>query len=442
MTKVLSLRNIFMVMLLFAFAINASAQKIHEVKKGETIFGIAKQYEMTIDQLRDANPMMKEPEFVLKKGLQLYIPQKKAATPQPTKVQPKSANTQAAATKDLRKHITVGVMLPLHDVNGDGKRMIEYYRGILLAANDLKSESHNITINAWNVAEDSDIRQTLLDPKAAECDVIFGPLYSAQVQTLANFCMAHDIRLVIPFSISGNNVQTCPMIYQVYQTPNDITAHSIDNFVSLFSDTHPIFVDCNDATSQKGSFTFGLRKILEEKKINYSITNINNSPEMWRKAFDNSRKNVVILNTGRSPELGLVFKHLDEMTAAEPHLKISMYGYNEWFLYTKIYQDKFSKYDAYIPSTYDYNAERPTIKRVEQLYKKYYNVPLMYALPSFALTGYDHMMFFMRGLHSKGNDFHGKAGEVTYTPIQTPLRFERLGNGGYQNRSFMLVKFK
>ena len=29
--------------------------------------------------------------------------------------------------------VNVGVMLPLHDVDGDGRRMVEYYRGILMA---------------------------------------------------------------------------------------------------------------------------------------------------------------------------------------------------------------------------------------------------------------------------------------------------------------------
>ena len=74
--------------------------------------------------------------------------------------------------------IKVGIMLPLHDKNGDGKRMVEYYRGMLMACEDLKKQNISVAIHAWNVAEETDVRQTLLQKGANQCDVIFGPLYS------------------------------------------------------------------------------------------------------------------------------------------------------------------------------------------------------------------------------------------------------------------------
>ena len=103
--------------------------------------------------------------------------------------------------------ISVGVMLPLHQVDGDGKRMIEYYRGMLTAFEQLKKEDYNINVHAWNVNIDTDIKTTLLDPNAAKCDLIFGPLYSKQVKPLGDFCKTKGIRLVIPFSISSRYIR-------------------------------------------------------------------------------------------------------------------------------------------------------------------------------------------------------------------------------------------
>ena len=40
-----------------------------------------------------------------------------------------------------------------------------------------------------------------------------------------------------------------------------------------------------------------------------------------------------------------------------------------------------------------------------------------------------------------GKHFTGASGTVGYTPIQTPLRFERVGNGGLQNRAMMFVHY-
>ena len=36
--------------------------------------------------------------------------------------------------------LKVGVMLPLHKIDGDGRRMLEYYRGLLLGIEDLKKQ--------------------------------------------------------------------------------------------------------------------------------------------------------------------------------------------------------------------------------------------------------------------------------------------------------------
>lgn len=432
---------------------------VHKAAKQETIFGIAKDYGVTIDELRNANPAMREPGFMLKKGMMINIPEHKGEPQSPsgypitthnsslnsdlssnvTKSTTVSSNNQATQSSNA---ITIGVMLPLHDINGDGHRMTEYYRGMLLAVSDLKSEGYNVVVNAWNVAEGDDIRTTLLDPNASRCDVIFGPLYSSQVRALAEFCMRQNIRLVIPFSITGDDVRSCPKIFQIFQTPADLNAAAIEQFVQRFVVTHPVFIDCNDATSKKGDFTFGLRKRLEQLGVSYNVTNVNNSIESFRQAFASDRINTVILNTGRSPELGQVLRKLDEMVSLEPSLKISMYGYNEWLMYTKVYGEKMRRYDTYIPSTYDYDESSVRIQRIERNYSQHFNGRVQYALPCFALTGYDHVMYFIRGIKAYGRDFVGSSQQKTYTYVQTPLYFDRVGNGGYQNRAFMLVHFK
>lgn len=430
--------------LLFVVPSEMMSQKIlsiHKTDKKETIFGIARQYGVTIEELRNANPAMREEGFVLKKGMLVNIPEHQEASVTTAKPQQGTAAQKTPAAS--HKNMTIGVMLPLHSQNGDGYRMAEYYRGILMAAADMKREGISIDINAWNVPEDADIRLTLLDKKAGECDIIFGPLYTTQVRHLADFCMNNNIRLVIPFSINGDDVATCPQIFQIYQTPAELTAVAIEQFLNRFADSHPVFVDCNDANSRKGDFTLGLRKALEARSIVYSITNLNSPDDSFLKAFSPSKRNVVILNTGRSPELGQVFKKLDTVKAAAPSTTVSMFGYNEWFMYTGVYMDKFRKYDTYIPSTYNYDEASAKIRQLESAYKQQFGAPIQYALPRFALTGYDHLMYFVKGILRHGKSFIGTSSQRSYASLQTPLLFERAGrNGGYKNKSFMLVHFQ
>ena len=49
----------------------------HKVKRKETIFGIAKEYGVTIPQLIEANPSMKQAGYELKKGDLIFVPYSK-----------------------------------------------------------------------------------------------------------------------------------------------------------------------------------------------------------------------------------------------------------------------------------------------------------------------------------------------------------------------------
>jgi hypothetical protein len=335
-----------------------------------------------------------------------------------------------------RNAVKVGVMLPLHNVDGDGKRMVEYYRGLLLACETLKQQGTDIDVRAWNVPIDADIRNTLLQEGANQCDIIFGPLYTKQVAPLTNFCKTYGIKMVIPFSISGDDVERNKEIFQVYQSDDALNDATIKAFLSRFTNVHPIFVDCNDSTSRKGNFTFGLRKELERRKINYSITNVNSSIEQFAKAFMPSKQNVIILNTGRSPQLTQVLNKLDEFDAKYPGAAISLFGYTEWLMYAKYNLERFYKYDTYIPSTFYYNPNSAQTKALESRYERWFHQPMMVAQPRFAITGFDHGMYLIQGVKRYGKNFTGERQQMTYQPVQTPLRFEKTSRGGYKNKSF------
>ena len=70
-------------MLAFAVSTVSAQQTIsirgqHKVKKKETIFGISRSYDLTVEELIKANPEMNVPGFELKKGMVLNIPYPKS----------------------------------------------------------------------------------------------------------------------------------------------------------------------------------------------------------------------------------------------------------------------------------------------------------------------------------------------------------------------------
>lgn len=429
---------------LFCFQCFAQTQNWREkyqVKKKDTLYGIAKKYNISVDALIEANPEMKVDGFELKKGSYVCIPYAASGTSGQTSATPVRTLMQTASRQFSGKTVRVGVMLPLHDVDGDGRRMTEFYRGMLMACDSLRAEGMNIDIHAWNVNIDADITNFIKQPGAAKCDIIFGPLYSKQVHALAEFCKARDIQMVIPFSITGDNVSMYKQIFQVYQTNDRQTNNSIETFLKLFPNCHPVFIDCNDKTSTKGNFTFGLRTRLESHNIGYGITNIGSSDDLFAKQFSQNRQNIVILNTGRSPELTLALNKLAILKANNPTLKIKLFGYTEWMMYLGIDEAKFHEFDTYIPSTFYYNPASPRTQSLTRSYRQWFKTDMQNALPRFALTGYDYAQFFLRGFAKYGKAFRGVKNQNSWKAVQAPLRFKQVGAAGMQNDFFQLVHF-
>ena len=445
----------FLLTTLLAFTVSSvSAQQAstirgqHKVKKKETIFGISREYGLTIEELIKANPEMNEPGYELKKGMILNIPfskdslearaKREAAAKQVTVV--KTAPVVADDVKN--REIRLGIMLPLHNINGDGRRMTEYYRGVLMACDSLKKQGLSIDVHAWNTAEDGNIYKVLEDPAAAKCDLIIGPLYSKQMDALSAFVTKHDIRLVIPFSINAPQLTTNRNIFQVYQSPTEQNEVIIARFIERFKSYHTVVIDCNDSTSKKGTFTFSLRRQMEQRGMDVVVTNLKSTEANFSRAFSRMKPNVVILNTGRSQELGVAFSKINGLKANSPELDITMFGYTDWLLYTRTHLENFYKYNTYIPSVFYYNPLSVGTQRFERKYRQNFRSDMQNALPRFAITGFDHAFFFLKGLHKYGKSFNGADGMFGYPPVQTPLKFERYGNGGLRNRTMMFIHYQ
>jgi hypothetical protein len=421
----------------------------HKVKKKETLFSICHEYGITVAELKTANPEMNSPEFVLKKGVILAIPYpqqstaSQASTAVADQASEKPAVKKSSANDDVRKRsIRLGVMLPLHDDSPDGKHIVEYYRGVLMACDSLKKLGISTDVYAWNLAEKDDVRPLLVDPDVERLDLIIGPFYPKQVAHLSAFTEKVGIKLVIPFSIEAPEVYTNRNIFQIYQNPNDQIESTVRRFCEWFKGYHPVIVDCGDKTSAKGPFTSALRRSLEQWGVKYSITNLNeSSAEAFANSFDDTKPNVVVLNTGRSTELNATFGRLSAVSSVKPDVQISMFGYTEWMMYASLQLENFYRYNVYIPSPFYTNLRSSVTERLQQKYRWNFHQNMMQALPRFALTGFDHAYYFLLGLHQYGKSFDGAAGRLEHTPVQTPLKFERIGNGGLQNKAYMFVHY-
>ena len=442
-------RNIIITLLL-ALPLSALAQSsnqwrdIHKVKRHETVFGIARNYDITIDELLDANPEMREKGYELKKGDQIFIPYSKNSKPA---VQSKTENTKQKEVAPAGPSVVrVGVMLPFLDHSSEGTRMVEYYRGVRAALDTLSKEGIKTEVNLWNINKDSVLTKVLAhNPSIAKQNIILGPLYTSQVHTLAEFCRKNNVALVMPFSIDADDATTNPNVFQIYQSDSQLAGRSIGAFIERFAKTHrPIFVNTNTPQDGKYAFTKALRETLQSRGIKEELTDINTPLREFAKHFSQTQPNVIILNSAAYKPLERLFEKLDSLKKIDPSLIISTYGYNEWFIYQPNLEKDYFKYNVHIPTTYYFSRTSDRVEDFERDYKNRYGQGMNPdCLPRMALLGYDHTMYFVRGMSKYGRSYVGNEKLNTgFKPLQSRLEFKRLGKGGYQNTNFQIIRFK
>lgn len=417
-------------LMLSAVMVNAQTTIDHEVKKKETIFGIARENSVTVEQLVKANPGMESPEYQLKKGSIIKVPVTAVAT-------------SVSKKSDVRqRNIQLGVMLPLNNTSNEGRRMVEYYRGVLMACDSVKKLGISVDVYAWNLPENGNVETVLANPNVAKCDLIIGPVQSKFEPRVAEFALKNDIMLVLPFSVQSAAIASNPNIFQIYQESNSLLEPTARRCADWFKNTHMVIVDCGDSTSNKGAFTSSLRRQLEVNDRRYSLTSLKSPEANFAAAFVKNQLNVVVLNSARESDMIAVFNRLKTLHEKQPDLDVSVFGYMEWLGFVQKYQRDFHRYNVYVPSYFYTNLQTVQADVLNKKYKASFNQDMMVTLPRFALTGFDHAYYFLRGLHKYGRTFDGAAGRFGYQPVQNPLKFERVGNGGYRNRAYLFVHYK
>ncbi len=424
---------------------------MHKVKRKETIYSIARKYEITVEELMAANPEMREEGYTLKKGSYVCIPfpnnstadNEAVTTPVVEQRQDNDSKPQKTGRKDdvRKREVRVGVMLPLNDKSADGQRMIEYYRGVLMACDSLRMEGISVDVKAWNATSATDISNIISDKTTEELDLIIGPLYADGLNTLVDFVEDHDIKMLIPFSTNAPERGYNEQIYQVYQDDTSFCESVVEKYVNKFDTCHTVIIECNDSTTRKGLFSKMLRQRLDRLAIPYSTTSIHDEGKGFESAFSRSKRNAVILNTGRPQDLNIAFAKLNTLTINNPETAVTLFGHTEWLMYTNQNLTNLFRYDTYVASTFYMNPLSPRTSRINLKYRWNFHDDMQNTLPRLAITGFDQAYFFIKGLKMHGRDFTGAANEVNYLPIQNPLNFKQHGRGGYTNSSLIFIHY-
>lgn len=408
--------------------------KEYKAKKKETAYGIAKANNITVDELIEANPEMKQEGYKLKKGNVLRIPVK----PIVKKPTFKGLNT-----------IRLAVILPLVGNGVEFDRSVEFYRGLLMGVEELKQAGVNVVVSVYNEpAPDVSIASQMLQVVGQNPDVIVGPLYPTHF-TDVTAVSAKKVKVVVPFSSKVPQVDYRPEVY-VLNTPAVYeNALALDLFMTNFKkQTHVILL--HGQAGNKRSFSEELQRRLSSAGYDIVSLPTSASTQQMTAALLGKKQGEYIIVPDDASEATM--KQMLTKTADLQHAlsgaQISLLGYESWLPYAEgSMREQIHAANTYILTPNYYYPYTTASKAFYDKYRKWFKADFVSSKPRMAPLGYDFARGFLGSMATYGYDFSTQSpqkGSVAAQPkLQSEPRFITVGgNGGYVSRSMWLVRFK
>lgn len=405
----------------------------YTVKKKETAYGIAKDHNITVDELMEANPDMRRPDYKLKKGVTLRIPAKEVI-PEPA--------YQGLST------INLAVVLPFSGSNIENVRSVEFYRGVLMGIEELKRTGLNVVVHAWNEpGPDASIGSLMSEVRAATPDVVLGPLYPTHFADVASLS-GKKTKVVVPFSSKVPPVDYRSDVY-VINTPAAYESQvQQDLFVQAFGKNASIVI-LHSAAGDKRSFCENLQqRLYKEGSQVTSVSEAARAPQILTALNGKTPQRVVLVPDNSSEQTFKVLcSTVTELRRLMPGAEISLVGYEPLIALSQTTERQaLHEANAYIFTPNYYYPYTKAAKEFSALYHKWFKTDLLESKPVMAPLGYDFSRTFLSNLASYGYDYATQTARegslAAQSKLQTDLKFLAVNGGGYVNRGMWLIHFK
>lgn len=430
----------------------------HKVKKGETIYSLAKSYGVEKSDIIEANPEVKKNG--LKRKMVINIPVKEHLTANKEYKEDNKTNTQnptiisIPGKKDYNDGILkVAIVLPfLLDSYAPSEqgRMIEYYQGFLMAVEKLKETGYSFEINTYDSGPQEKSLNELLSSGALDnMELIIGAMYPNHNKELAKFAYEKRIPLVIPFTNKDTEIYRNPLAFCVNVQQSYLIPEVKKHFIKSFPDANIIFVENEEEKSNKKEFIAELTNELDINDVPnrtiplYNLTTPETTLITLKEFLRDDKENIIIPTSSSAATLNTLLPTLQQADIIDtlniPDYKL--FGYPEWQIYAKDTREQMYEVETYFYATFYSHYSIPEITNFQEEYIKRYNCSIQNIYPRYGMLGYDTGYFFLLATSIYGENLFEKINELKYTPIQTGFLFERLKNGAMINKKINFIHY-
>lgn len=401
------------------------------VKKKETLYSISRQFGLTVDELRKANPLIEGDK--IKKNTELCIPHNQteiagmmeAAKPKP----------EVTMLKELRVAVILPYGLSSERKSKEACTMIDFYEGFLLSVQEMKSKGISINVYAY---DEDDMDMVLAKPELQTMNLVIGPKDPDNITRMTRFCNRHAITHVVPLSSSDNIVNGAPGVFQVnskISTRNDRIFAEISR---RFSSANIVFVTVDNQSNQSAT-TNAIKNYLTRNGIRYKQAG-QVEFDTDSTLFVKGKKNVIIPLSSTQQGFETLIRQLNKVNV--PSEDITILGWNEWQAFAHQFPVQFAMYNCSFFSTFFCNPTDYESIAFSALFKNRFHREQYATFPRFGTLGYDVGRFFIQHMYEQGDKFREKASRLSSKALQNPMSFTRKDfTSGYINNSLMFIEY-
>lgn len=442
---------------------------LHKVVRGETLYSLAKQHNLTIEELRLANPHIKKG---LKAGQNIAIPLKEGNAeqsapqhaPQPT-LQPAPAvqaevtvsqteqpQSEVVAEQTVAEPVSfrtlkqgdraeVALLLPLGSEEQPSHNYLDFYRGFLIGLDSVRMSGHSVNLSLYNTAHDYNRVMEIISSGALDrADLVVGPVYEDELIPVATALREKGTPIVSP--LANLTQTTSNSVFQMSPSP----ASKLEKVRELFDGSKRVVIISTDSVDKE--FDAEVRSMLRdtsyvvEHKYIYEHPSVIEKREKEREKMREaglevedtpSPSDMSPLLRGEEPTVIVVTAdneiEVDRILAAIASANIALtarsqrvvpfvvFGNNRWNRYRNIDRAILFTNKVTMLSTYHARRSEPIIRAFDKRFVEEFGT-----LPSlYAYRGYDAAVVFVKSLY--GTMETGLEG-VHSKPLLTPYIFE------------------
>ena len=443
-------------------------EKTHKVKRRETIEKICKKYDISQEDFFKVNPELVGKK--VKRKMIVNIPAKRSKAEieqQPTivvdttPVEPEEKRFDRFSDGKTRIAVILPFLLDRYAPEEQG-RMVEFYQGLLMAAERLKREGHSFEINTFDSGfKDKSLDSLISSGALDEMDLIIGAYYPNHNKELGRFVQDKDIPLVIPFSNKKDELHKNPMAFFVNTLQASVLPDVASNFIATFPNANVIFVE-DTIKSNKGEFIKYLTAELSRNSIPFSTVTVeqisidsdeqesNNDEEEvdilapLRSLAVEGKDNIIIPLSSSKETLNSILPNLVMANVLDTALttQFKLFGYPEWQVYAQQAREQLYEVDTYFYATFFTHFSIPEAAKFQNEFIRWYNRDLQKIFPRYGMLGYDIGYQFILSTIKYGRELPEKINELPFTPLQSGFKFERIdNNGAMMNKKLFFIHY-